>query len=147
VLIPELSEWRDLVAAQGIQQQLPQLHRPVFPRPERVDPTSTEWTKWSGVEFSALSSALSAANHLGFRVAAGLSRCRVWEAGALVEARMYLGEGDPFYSTETGPLYWVDRQERVLPLAEVGPVAWSEGCAMAQGIASRGGTSEGESDE
>jgi hypothetical protein len=48
-----------------------------------------------------------------------------------VEARFWLGADHPEGETWTGELVWVDDQEQQLDLAQVGPVAWSEGTRMA----------------
>ncbi|MGR7000012.1 hypothetical protein ACU686_21065 [Yinghuangia aomiensis] len=46
-------------------------------------------------------------------------------------ATCWLGDFDPYESTETGRLTWTGPGGRGLRLAEVPPVAWSEGMRMA----------------
>jgi hypothetical protein len=59
---------------------------------------------------------------------------RIWERGAIVDATIHSGEGDPSMETETGPLQFVDRSGGLIDHADVGPVAWSEGIRMAAGM-------------
>jgi hypothetical protein len=58
----------------------------------------------------------------------------VWDAGTVTEARYWIGAEHPESETYTGQLLWVDSRERGLPLASVGPVAFSEGMRMASAI-------------
>jgi hypothetical protein len=81
-----------------------------------------------------LTHALGKAKSLGYRVRGGFARCAVWEAGRLVEGRFWLGADSPDVETYTGDLLFVDESERVLKLADVGPVAFSEGMRMASSI-------------
>ena len=69
---------------------------------------------------------------LGFRVSGGFATVRVWEDGAAIEGRFWVGSDDPMVEAETGQLLFADSQSRTIPLAEVGPVAWSEGARMAE---------------
>lgn len=51
----------------------------------------------------------------------------------MVEASFWIGADDPESPAYTGELVWIVNGES-LPLAEVGPVAWSEGVRMARHI-------------
>ena len=70
---------------------------------------------------------------LGGAVAGALSL--LWSSGGLaVEARYWIGADSPDSETWTGALSWVDGKEKTLPLADVPPVAFSEGMRMASAI-------------
>jgi hypothetical protein len=132
ILLAELDDWRSLLAELGLAQGTAQLFRETFPKP--ADTTKSSIDQFSGGEFDLLAQANNEAKKLGYRVSGGCAVCRVWEGGGLVEARFYIGDGDPMYEASTGDLSWVDARQRGLGLAEVGPVAFSEGMRMAAAI-------------
>jgi hypothetical protein len=78
--------------------------------------------------------AVGKARALGYKVRGGFATCQVWDAGAVSEARFWIGADSPDSETYTGQLSWVDGKERGLKLADVGPVAFSEGMRMAAAI-------------
>ena len=65
----------------------------------------------------------------------GFATVRVWEDGVPIEGRFWVGADEPTVEAETGQLVFADSQSRTVPLADVGPVAWSEGARMAELIA------------
>jgi Domain of unknown function (DUF4132) len=130
ILLDELDDLRSLATEIGVSQGLPQLLRETFAfttAPE--DPTTI--STYSGGEFAVMNTAIQLAKRLGYRVSGGSAVCRVLERGKLVEARYDLGDGDPMYETTTGDLSWVDDKQRQLAVADVPPVAYSEGMRMA----------------
>ena len=132
ILLAELDDWRSLVAELGAAQGTAQLFRETFPKP--AEPKGARVDTFAGGEFDLLAQVNNVARKLGYRVSGGCAVCRVWEAGGLVEARYYIGDGDPMYETSTGDLFWVDARQRTLDLAAVGAVAYSEGMRMAGAI-------------
>jgi predicted DNA-binding WGR domain protein len=133
ILLDELDDWRALLAEVGLTQGLQQLFRETFARSTGKD-DDTSVDEWSGAEFALLAQAMGEARKGGWRVRGGAACCATWEGGRIVEARYDLGEGDPMYETTTGSLFWVDPDGATLRLADVGPVAWSEGMRMAAAI-------------
>jgi hypothetical protein len=130
ILLDELDDLRSLATEIGVSQGLPQLLRETFAfttAPE--DPTTI--STYAGGEFAVMNTAIQLAKRLGYRVSGGSAVCRVLERGKLVEARYDLGDGDPMYETTTGDLSWVDDKQRPLVVADVPPVAYSEGMRMA----------------
>jgi hypothetical protein len=109
-----------------------QLFRETFAKP--AEPKGFSVDQFQGGNFDLLAQVNNEARKLGYRVSGGCAVCRVWEAGQLVEARFYIGDGDPMYETSTGDLSWVDGRQRTLSLAEVGVVAFSEGMRMASAL-------------
>lgn len=132
ILLPDLDDWRSLLGELSLSQATAQLFRETFPKP--ADGSASSVSRFSGGAFDLLAQANNEAKKLGYRVSGGCAVCRVWEQGGLCEARFYLGDGDPMYETATGDLAWVDGRQRGLTLAEVGPVAFSEGMRMAAAI-------------
>lgn len=132
ILLAELDDWRALLADLGLAQGTPQLFRETFAKPAEGAASSVD--DFAGGEFDLLAQVMGEARKLGYRVSGGCAVCRVWEGGALVEARYEIGEGDPMYETSTGGLGWVDARQRALTIAEVGPVAFSEGMRMASAL-------------
>ena len=131
VLLDDLDELRELAVELGVEQGIQQLLREVHRKPAGLDPGEQRVSDFADGRFAEARHALARAADLGFQVRGGYAVCRVLDAGTPVEARYWLGADDPFWEAWTGDLVWVDGRERQLTLAEVGPVAWSEGIRMA----------------
>ena len=132
ILLGELDDWRSLLAELAIAHGTAQLFRETFTKPS--DQTGTAINDFKNGSFELLAQANNESRKLGYRVSGGCSVCRVWENGGMVEARYYIGDGDPMYETTTGDLSWVDARQTGLPIARVGSVAFSEGMRMASAI-------------
>ena len=132
VLLEELDEWRGLVAELGVRQQIAQLARDVFMQPEGLSPEVATIIKYANAEFDMLQTATGLAQRLGFSMRAGWATCQVADTGAASQARYWIGDDDPWSSARTGELVFVDADEEQVPLAQVGPIAWSEGIRMAE---------------
>ncbi|MFB6981399.1 DUF4132 domain-containing protein [Streptomyces scopuliridis] len=136
VLLEELAELREFAAELGIEQGAEQLFREVWRRPEAAEDvvgggTAQEWRAYAHGKFAELRHATARAVSLGYRVRGGQAVCPLVEDGRQLEAAYWLGDDYPESESLTGSLEWRDRAGRRLPLAEVGPVAWSEGERMA----------------
>ncbi|MFE4535851.1 DUF4132 domain-containing protein [Streptomyces scopuliridis] len=136
VLLEELAELREFAAELGVEQGAEQLFREVWRRPEATrgavaGGTAQEWRAYADGKFAELRHASARAVSLGYRVRGGQAVCPLVEDGRQLEAAYWLGDDYPESETLTGSLEWRDRAGRRLPLAEVGPVAWSEGERMA----------------
>jgi hypothetical protein len=135
ILIPELEAWRELVTQLGVAQGIAQLHRETHPKPAAlVASATTTIDQFEDAKFAMLMHAVGKARQLGYKVRGGFATCKVWDAGAVNEARYWIGAESPDSETYTGQLSWVDGRERGLKLGEVGPVAFSEGMRMASAI-------------
>ena len=132
ILIAELDGWRELVTQLGVAQGISQLHRETHAKP--VGLTATAIEQFEDGKFAMLMHALGKARSLGFKVRGGFATCKVWDGEGVAEARYWIGADSPESETYTGQLSWVDARERGLKLAEVGPVAFSEGMRMASSI-------------
>jgi hypothetical protein len=87
--------------------------------------------QYAGGRYEELRHLTARATNHGYRVRAGSSVCTVWERGGQVSANVWLGDYDPWSETETGRLEFTTAAGEALALADVGPVAWSEGMRMA----------------
>ena len=132
ILIAELDGWRELVTQLGVAQGISQLHRETHAKPAGLTTTAIE--QFEDGKFAMLMHALGKARSLGFKVRGGFATCKVWDGDGVAEARYWIGADSPESETYTGQLSWVDARERGLKLAEVGPVAFSEGMRMASSI-------------
>jgi Domain of unknown function (DUF4132) len=132
ILIAELDGWRELITQLGVAQGISQLHRETHAKPAGLTATAIE--QFEDGKFAMLMHALGKARALGFKVRGGFATCKVWDGGGVAEARYWIGADSPDSETYTGQLSWVDARERGLKLAEVGPVAFSEGMRMASSI-------------
>ncbi len=131
-LLPELDQLQVLASARGYRQRLDQLRRTVH----RLDPEQAGWRsllQWSGARFSKLSRGQQLAASLGYRIRGGYAECVVYEGGARVVARYWIGVEHSDDETFTADLCW-ERNGRVVPVGRVGPVAYSEGVRMASAI-------------
>lgn len=143
VLLDEIDDLRGLAVEIGVTQGLAQLFRETF----ATKPDGTEVDQFANGAFAMLSQVIGLSKRLGYRVAGGAAVCRVLERGALVEARYEIGDGDPMYETQTGSLSWVDDKQRTLAIADVPPVAFSEGMRMASMIYAKRKTEKETGDE
>ncbi|MBX3154769.1 MAG: DUF4132 domain-containing protein [Deltaproteobacteria bacterium] len=136
ILIPQLETWRDLVTQLGAQQGIAQLHRETHGKPaaDTASAPATTITRFEDGKFATLMQAAGKARSLGYKIRGGFATCLVWDGGTVCEARYWIGADSPEAETYTGQLLWVDGKERGLPIAAVGPVAFSEGMRMAAAI-------------
>ncbi|MFJ1567277.1 DUF4132 domain-containing protein [Streptomyces erythrochromogenes] len=136
VLLPDLDDVREFAAELGIVQQVEQIHRATWRKPDEVSATATEVRDYAGGVFPTRFSLAARATALGYRVSGGYATCKVRDtgAGSGTEAAVWIGE--PYYDDETttGALSWHDEDGRSVPLTKVGPVAWSEGMRMAAAL-------------
>ncbi|MEV0532548.1 DUF4132 domain-containing protein [Kitasatospora sp. NPDC050463] len=142
VLLEGLDELREFAVELGVSQQVQQLYREVWHRPAQAAP-GTEVTAYSGGRYKELRELLGRCARLGYRVRGGHAVLPVVEDGLALEARVWVGDYYEYDACETGALSWAGPDGKVLPLAEVGPVAWSEGMRMAAALHA-GRTIEGE---
>ncbi|MFJ2577540.1 DUF4132 domain-containing protein [Kitasatospora aureofaciens] len=142
VLLPELDELREFAVELGVSQRVQQLYREVWHRPDET-PGGTEVTTYTGGRYKELRELTGRCARLGYRVRGGSAVLPVVEDGRAVEARLWVGDYYEYDACETGPLSWAAPDGRALPLAQVGPVAWSEGMRMAAALHA-GRTIEGE---
>jgi hypothetical protein len=132
ILIAELDGWRELVTQLGVAQGVSQLLRETYAKPPGL--TAHAIDQFEGGKFAMLMHALGKARSLGFKVRGGFAVCKVWDGDAVTEARYWIGADSPDAETCTGSLSWVDHREHGIPVAAVGPVAFSEGMRMASAI-------------
>jgi hypothetical protein len=134
VLLVDLEELREFGAELGIDQQVQQLFRQTFARPAGFGAGRNAVSEFANGKFAQLNHAVSRCRTLGYRVRGGSAVCPVFEDGRTVEARFWVGGDYPEAEVFTGDLVWSRPDGSQLPLAEVGPVAWSEGMRMASAI-------------
>ncbi|MGA4540485.1 DUF4132 domain-containing protein [Uniformispora flossi] len=133
VLLEDLDDLREFAAELGVDQKIGQLYREVWHKPENpADARSVD--EYAGGKFDQLRFLLGRATSLGYQVRGGDAVLPVLEDGRTTEAHVWLGDFDPYESTETGQLTWTGPGGRGLRLAEVPPVAWSEGMRMAAAL-------------
>ena len=147
ILLADLEDYRELAAELDFTQGISQLFRETWPQPKKIEEKAYNITEFADGRFEQLNYALSKCKTLGYRVSGGYAVCPVWEDGAIVEARYWVGADYPEGETWTGDLSWVDENEKVILLSKVGPVAFSEGMRMASAIyAGRKVEEEGDED-
>lgn len=134
VLLDDLDELREFGAELGIDQQVRQLFRQTFTRPDSPKQGVNSVSDFANARFEQLNHALGRCRTLGHPVRGGSAVCPVFEDGRTVEARYWVGADDPSTEAYTGDLTWSTPDGTQLPLTEVGPVAWSEGMRMASAI-------------
>ncbi|MFE0530448.1 DUF4132 domain-containing protein [Micromonospora parva] len=134
VRLPDLADLREFAADLGVRQETLQLFREVWALPESLDDRRRDLARYARGRYKELRHVQARATSAGYRVQGGAASVRVWEDGVPVVASVWIGEGDPLYETETGPLYFTDPEGAAVALAAVGPVAWSEGMRMAANL-------------
>jgi len=134
IVMGALDDWRALAQELSATQGAQQLFREVFTRPAEIAAEVQNISKYADGAFKQLNHAIGTAKGLGFRVSGGSAMTRVLEGGRTIEARYSIGDGDPTEEARTGELFWVDQDQKTLSLAEVTPIAFSEGMRMASAI-------------
>ncbi|GAA2828656.1 DUF4132 domain-containing protein [Kitasatospora paracochleata] len=134
VLLEDLDDLREFAAELGVVQSVDQIHRATWRKPDDLAEKATEVTDFTGGRFASRFGLAARATSLGYRVSGGYATTRVRDGGRTLEPAVWIGE--PYWDgeSETGALCWRDGEGRVLPLREVGPVAWSEGMRMAAAL-------------
>ncbi|WP_412539536.1 DUF4132 domain-containing protein [Longispora sp. K20-0274] len=134
VTLADLDDLREFSADLGGTQTVAQLFRETWTRPADIDPLATSVSTYSGGHYEQLRHLMARAASQGYPVRGGYAVCRVVEGDDIIEARSWIGSDDPYYETETGDLVFVGPGGKALPIAEVGPVTWSEGMRMAAAL-------------
>jgi hypothetical protein len=134
VLLADLEELREFGAELGVEQKAQQLYRRTFAKPESFAAGATAVKDFAGGKFAQLTHALSRCRTLGYPVRGGDAVYSAFEGGREVEARFWLGGDYPEAEAWTGDLRWSSADGVGVALAEVGPVAYSEGMRMAAAI-------------
>lgn len=134
VHLADLDDLREFAADLGVSQSVDQLFRQTWTRPAGLSPHATQVRDYAGGKYAQLRHLMARSGSLGYPVRGGWAVCRVFEDGQTVEARSWLGADDPSVETETGDLTFARGDGAALPLAQVGPVAWSEGMRMAAAL-------------
>lgn len=134
VLLVDLEELREFGAELGVEQKVQQLFRQTFARPAELPAGRTTVDDYSGGKFEQLNHALGRCRTLGYPVRGGDAVYSAFEDGRVVEARYWIGSDYPEGETWTGDLRWTSEDGTTLALADVGPVAWSEGMRMASAV-------------
>ncbi|MEU6292044.1 DUF4132 domain-containing protein [Streptomyces sp. NPDC046988] len=135
VLLPRLEELRRFAAESGVVQGVEQINRRTWTRPSGSGTTAHNVTEFADAEYRSWFHLSSRATSLGYRISGSSVVDRIRDAGRVVTASV--GMSDPFAEEKawTGGLAWsVEDGRRYLPLAEIGPVAWSEGMRMAAAL-------------
>lgn len=132
VRLPDLAELRDFADELDVIQRIEQLHRGTWSKPANLKARDTMITEFCGTTVPNRLAARAAT--LGFRVAGSQVKCRVWETGRAVEAALRFDEDYWDSEATLGALSWSIVDGSMLRLAEVGPVAWSEGIRMATAL-------------
>ncbi|MEH1099546.1 DUF4132 domain-containing protein [Micromonospora sp. CPCC 205561] len=132
VRLPDLADLREFADELDVTQRVEQLHRGTWGKPATLREHDTVLADFRG---TAVPNRLAArAATLGFRASGSQVRCRVWEAGRAVEATLWFDEDYWDSEATLGTLSWSVVDGPTLRLAEVGPVAWSEGMRMATAL-------------
>jgi hypothetical protein len=134
VSLPDLDDLREFAAELGVTQQVEQIHRAIWRKPDDPGEKERQVTEFAGGTYASRFGLAARATQLGYRVSGGFATCRVRDQGSLTEAAVWIGE--PYWESEmsTGNLMWRDQDGGSLALREVGPVAWSEGMRMAAAL-------------
>ncbi|MBE1487439.1 DUF4132 domain-containing protein [Plantactinospora soyae] len=134
VLLPDLVELREFAAELGVTQRVEQLHRATWTKPADLDGSATWVPDFRQARLTSRSAVTARASTLGYQASNAAVSCRIHEAGRIVEASVWIN-GEYWENQLTmGDLSWRLRGSRPMRLADVGPVAWSEGIRMAASL-------------
>ncbi|MFN8609208.1 MAG: DUF4132 domain-containing protein [Vulcanimicrobiota bacterium] len=131
ILLPDLNEYREILTELQLSQGVNQLFRESWALPDRDVSSVTEFSEG---KFAQVLHAHSRSKNLGYPVRGGFACCSAWQNGQVVQARYWIGAGNPDEESWTGNLCWVDARENSLSAHQAGTVAYSEGMRMASQI-------------
>jgi hypothetical protein len=131
VLLADLDDLREFATDLGSAQGTPQLFREVWVKPPDEPARQADCARYAGAKYEELRHLTARATANGYRVRAGSAVCTVWERGGQLTASVWVVDYDPWSDAETGSLEFTTAAGESVPLADVGPVAWSEGMRMA----------------
>ncbi len=134
VLLDDLDDLREFAVELGVRQGVRQLFREIWRKPADPEEQTRAAVQYAGGRFAQLRHLTGRATTLGYGVRGGYVTRRVWEGGRAVDACVWVGADDPSVEAYTGDLTFVDAGGATVPLADVGPVAWSEGTRMAAAL-------------
>jgi hypothetical protein len=133
ILIDGLPELREIAVDMQFTQAVEQIFRPIFSAtPEQKE--DTRITDYSDGLFEQLNFASGLCKRLGYPVRGGYACSKIWENAKPIEARYWIGSDSPEAETYTGELIFVDADQKPIKIANVGPVAFSEGVRMANQV-------------
>jgi hypothetical protein len=129
--IPALEDFRRLLR---VTPRLPQVFRDVAIRPPHLPHGCTQVGDFAGIEIGRAEAVMRRCGRYGYPIRHGHATCPVRDGDREYEARLRIGEEfvPAGYETTVGLLVWIGPDGWELPLAEVGPVGWSEGVRMAR---------------
>jgi hypothetical protein len=134
VLLAEVEDLREFAAELTISQGVLQLFRETWVKPAGAKELALAAGQYAGGRYEQLRHLTSRAASLGYAVRGGYATVRLWDAGHLVDARVWVGADDPSVETETGDVEFASALGASMPLNAVGAVAWSEGLRMAAAL-------------
>lgn len=146
ILIDGVEDLWEISSDMDFTQSVEQLFRPVFSATNEQKKTE-RITEFSNGKFDQLNFVASLCRRLGYPVRGGYACNKVWENGTPMEARYWVGEGDPEYETLTDDLIFVDEEQTPQSIADVGLVTFSEGMRMASQIYAKRKVEEDEKEE
>lgn len=135
VLLPDLEELRTFAAELGVTQGVEQIHRATWHKPAGIDGSAHSVREFAGAEYRSWFHLSSRITSLGYKVSGNSAVDRILDGGRVVTASVGMSHSYEEEMAWTGDLDWSDGDgRRSLRLAEVGPVAWSEGMRMAAAL-------------
>jgi hypothetical protein len=134
ILLANLDDLRALLAELGLTQGVKQLFREVFVKPRDLSPTVETIETFRGGRFEQLTHARGAAKSLGYRMSGSWVTTRVLEGGRTIEARLWLDGDSPEGEAVIDVLGFADRDGKPIAIADVTPIAFSEGMRMASAL-------------
>ena len=134
VLLAELDDARALAGELALEQGIAQLFRETFTSRAGLAEGDTAVHAYADGRFLQLNHCLSHCRKLGYRVKGGNAILRVWERGAVYEARFWVGSDEPTSEACTGDLVWMAQGDQPVAVRALPPVTFSEGMRMAAAI-------------
>jgi Domain of unknown function (DUF4132) len=134
VVLADVEDLREFASELAISQGVLQLFREIWRKPSGDKELALAAGQYAGGRYEQLRHLTSRAASLGYAVRGGYATVRLWDAGRLIDARVWVGADDPSVETETGDVEFVTALGGSVPMEAVGAVAWSEGLRMAAAL-------------
>lgn len=148
VHLADLEELREFAAELGVHQQLEQIHRATWIKPQDAAEQRREAARYEGGTFRVGFGLVSRARSLGYQTVGVNAECLVRDGEQVTWASVQMGDSWEWDGpTQTGPLTWRNTDGHQLAFDEVGAVAWSEGMRMAAALYAGSSLAKDDSEE
>lgn len=129
-VLADIEEWREFAVELGIVQGIDQLFRDLYVKPTDEQSYHKAISAYSAGKYDKAAVLLGRSRSAGFTTSLQEVSVVVVENGEETTASLDIDAWDPYEDAHIGHVHFY-REGKSLTLADIGPIAWSEGIRMA----------------